>query len=127
MRIEHIALYTGDIERLRSYYIKYFSAVSGEMYHNPKTGLKTYFLTFEGGARLELMTRPETEDEERNPYKTGYIHTAFSTGSKEKVESLTKRLENDGFIIAGQPRVTGDGYYESVVLDPDGNFIEITV
>lgn len=127
MRIEHIALYTGDIERLRSFYIKYFSAVSGEMYHNPKTGLKTYFLTFEGGARLELMTRPETEDEERNPYKAGYIHKAFSTGSKEKVDSLTKRLENDGFIIAGQPRVTGDGYYESVVLDPDGNFIEITV
>lgn len=127
MRIEHIALYTGDIERLRSFYIKYFSAVSGEMYHNPKKGLKTYFLTFEGGARLELMTRPETEDKERNPYKTGYIHTAFSTGSKEKVDSLTKRLENDGFIIAGQPRVTGDGYYESVVLDPDGNFIEITV
>ena len=123
MRIEHIALYTGDIERLRSFYIKYFSAVSGEMYHNPKTGLKTYFLTFEGGARLELMTRPETKDEERNPY----IHTAFSTGSKEKVDSLTKRLENDGFVIAGQPRVTGDGYYESVVLDPDGNFIEITV
>ena len=127
MRIEHIALYTGDIERLRSFYIKYFSAVSGEMYHNPKTGLKTYFLTFEGGARLELMTRPETEDEERNPDKTGYIHTAFSTGSKEKVDSLTKRLENDGFVIAGQPRVTGDGCYESVVLDPDGNFIEITV
>lgn len=127
MRIEHIALYTGDIERLRSFYIKYFSAVSGEMYHNPKTGLKTYFLTFEGGARLELMTRPETKDEERNPYKEGYIHTAFSTGSKEKVDSLTKRLENDGFVIAGQPRVTGDGYYESVVLDPDGNFIEITV
>lgn len=127
MRIEHIALYTGDIERLRSFYIKYFSAVSGEMYHNPKTGLKTYFLTFEGGARLELMTRPETGDEERNPYKAGYIHTAFSAGSKEKVDSLTKRLENDGFIIAGQPRVTGDGYYESIVLDPDGNFIEITV
>lgn len=127
MRIEHIALYTGDIERLRSFYIKYFSAVSGEMYHNPKTGLKTYFLTFEGGARLELMTRPETKDEERNPYKAGYIHTAFSAGSKEKVDSLTKRLENDGFVIAGQPRVTGDGYYESVVLDPDGNFIEITV
>ena len=102
MRIEHIALYTGDIERLRSFYIKYFSAVSGEMYHNPKTGLKTYFLTFEGGARLELMTRPETEDKERNPYKAGYIHTAFSA-------------------------VTGAGYYESVVLDSDGNFIEITV
>lgn len=127
MRIEHIALYTGDIERLRSFYIKYFSAVSGEMYHNPKTGLKTYFLTFEGGTRLELMTRPETKDKERNPYKAGYIHTAFSAGSKEKVDSLTKRLENDGFVIAGQPRVTGDGYYESVVLDPDGNFIEITV
>lgn len=92
MRIEHIALYTGDIERLRSFYIKYFSAVSGEMYHNPKTGLKTYFLTFEGGARLELMTRPETEDKE-TPIKRDIYIQPFQRVQKKRWIPLQRGLK----------------------------------
>lgn len=127
MKIEHIALYTKDLERIKNFYKKYFLAASGDMYYNEKTGLKTFFLTFDDGARLEIMTRPEINDCEADHFKTGYIHMAISVGSHQKVDELTKMISMDGFEIVSQPRTTGDGYYESVVLDPDGNFIEITV
>lgn len=127
MRIEHIALYTKAPHQLVDFYKKYFSARSGEMYHNPKTGLRTWFLSFEEGARLEIMTRPEVPEERGSIYRPGYIHLAVSVGSRKDVDEVTRRLEKDGFTVFSHPRVTGDGYYESVILDPDGNFVEITV
>ncbi len=127
MRIEHIALYVTDLAAQRDFFIKYFGAKSNDGYHNPKTGLRSFFLTFENGARLELMSRPEVTDCEKPLYKSGYIHLAFSVGSKQKVDELTAKLKADGFEVISGPRTTGDGYYESCVLDPEGNQIEITV
>ncbi|QNO15424.1 VOC family protein [Alkalicella caledoniensis] len=125
MKINHIALYTNDLEGLKDFYKKYFNGKPNQMYHNENTGLKTYFLTFENDCRLEIMTRPNVKELSRDLISSGFIHLAFSTGSKEGVDSLTKRLEQDGFKILSGPRTTGDGYYESCVLDPDGNQIEI--
>lgn len=126
MKIEHIAVYVKDLEKARKFYIKYFGAVSNEMYHNLKTGFKSYFLSFKSGARLEIMNKPEISDI-RNTDSFGYAHFAFSVGSKEKVDELTDRLKADGYSVVSGPRTTGDGYYESCVLDDEGNQIEITV
>ena len=129
MKIDHIAIYTGDLERMRQFYTIYFQAESNQGYHNERTGLRTYFLTFEDGARLELMTRPELLRKDHTgstAYHIGYTHLAFHVGSRELVNSLTERLEQDGYAVVSRPRVTGDGYYESGILDPDGNYIEIT-
>lgn len=125
MNIEHIAVYVKDLEKARKFYIKYFGAVSNEMYHNLKTGFKSYFLSFKSGARLEIMNKPEISDI-RNTDSFGYGHFAFSVGSKEKVDELTDRLKADGYSVVSGPRTTGDGYYESCVLDDEGNQIEIT-
>ena len=127
MKIEHIAIYTTDLERECTFFEKYFGAARGEKYHNPKTGLQTYFLTFDGGARLEVMTRAECVNQPRERFAAGFANIAISVGSKEKVVQLTELLKRDGFQIASPPRTTGDGYFESVVLDFDGNFVEITV
>ena len=127
MRIDHIALFTEDIERLCAFYCTYFAAISNSMYHNPRTGLKTYFLSFSDGARLELMARPDVTGSIPSDCETGYTHISFSLGSKEEVDRLTARLVQDGYTCTGGPRTTGDGYYESGVLDPDGNRIELTV
>ncbi|MDF2484805.1 MAG: glyoxalase [Herbinix sp.] len=125
MKINHIALYTNQLEQLKNFYITYFQASSNDGYHNKITGLRTYFLSFSDGSRLELMTRPNLTELQPSPYQTGYIHLAFSAGGKEAVDSLTARLESDGYTVASRPRTTGDGYYESCILDPDGNQIEI--
>lgn len=127
MRIDHIAIWVKDLEGSKTFYQKYFGAVSNEKYHNPVKDFQSYFLGFENGCRLEIMTRPDTK-ENGNSYESqhlGIIHLAFSVGSKEKVDELTDTLRKDGYTIAGEPRVTGDGYYESVILDPEGNIIEI--
>lgn len=126
MKIEHVALYVTDLEAMKKFYEVYFSAKSNDKYHNPTTGLETYFLSFDEGSRLELMTRPDMVIQEKPLYRTGITHLAFSTGSKELVNQLTQRLKNDGYEIISGPRTTGDGYYESCVLDPEGNQIEIT-
>ena len=128
MRIEHIAIWTKDIERLKAFYERYFEAQANRKYINPARQFESYFLTFAAGARLELMhlpSIPESHDDRQAQF-TGYIHLAVSVGSKEQVDALTDRLRQDGYRIAGDPRTTGDGYYESVVFDPDGNRIEIT-
>lgn len=127
MKISHIAMYVSDLEKSRDFYIKYFGAVSNEKYRNPKTGLETYFLSFDGYVKLEIMQRPDTVSREKSELAEGFAHLAFGVGSRENVDSLTERLRGDGFTVAGNPRITGDGYYESVVLDNDGNKIEITV
>ncbi len=126
MRIEHIAIYVKNLDNMRNFYCQYFGAVSNHRYENPVSGLQTYFLSFSDGARVELMTRPVTMSAENNEYMLGLSHLAFDLGSREEVDRLTSRLENDGYMVSRKARVTGDGYYESVILDPEGNRIEIT-
>lgn len=129
MRIEHIALWTSDLERLRSFYQKYFNVKSGDKYINPKKNFESYFLSFDNGCRLEIMRKPGIAPSLNNIHQehSGLIHFAISAGSKEAVDELTETLRKDGYAVAGDPRTTGDGYYESVILDPDGNRIEITI
>ncbi|MDN3694791.1 VOC family protein [Chryseobacterium tructae] len=127
MKIEHIAIWVKDLERSRAFYEKYFGAVSNEKYINPIKNFESYFLSFENGSRLEIMNKPDLR-ESSNSYEFqqfGIIHIAFSVESKEKVNELTEILRKDGYTIAGEPRTTGDGYYESVILDPENNIIEI--
>ena len=125
MRIEHAAIYVNDIEAEKKFFTRYFGASAGEMYHNKNTGFSSYFLSFDGGARLELMTAPELQDMDKPGLRTGFAHLAFSVGSCKEVDALTERLRADGYVVSG-PRVTGDGYYESCILDAEGNRIEIT-
>lgn len=125
MRIEHVSLYVKDLEGMKDFYIRYFNASAGSLYHNKNTGLKTYFLSFESGARLELMNKPNLKPNCPNG-SLGYTHLAFSAGSKEAVNELTLKLKADGFTVISGPRTTGDGYYESLIADPENNFIEIT-
>jgi len=127
MRIEHAAMYVNDLEGTKNFFEKYLGAKANDGYHNPKTDFRSYFLTFEDGARLEIMNRPGMTDAEKDTARTGYIHIAFSTGSREKVDALTAQLKTDGYEVISGPRTTGDGYYESCVLGPEGNQIEITV
>ena len=127
MRIEHIAMYVNDLEGARDFFVKYFQAVSNEGYHNKVTDFRSYFLSFEDGARLEIMKKPVMEDEEKTLARTGFIHIAFSLGSKEAVDELTKQLKTDGYEVISGPRTTGDGYYESCIVGIEGNQIEITV
>jgi lactoylglutathione lyase len=119
MHIAHVALFTEDIERSRAFYAKYFSCRAGEKYANAKTGFESCFLDFASGARLEIMKKPGEKPAHN-------AHFAVSAGNREAVIALTETLRGDGFAIASAPRVTGDGYFESCVLDPDGNKIEIT-
>lgn len=129
MKIEHIAIWTNDIEQMKFFYEKYFQATAGEKYFNASKSFESYFLQFKGGARLEIMRKPGIASNKNNRLTEvmGIAHFAISVGSKENVNTLTETIRNDGYHIAGEPRLTGDGYYESVVLDPDGNRIEITL
>ncbi len=129
MHLDHFALWTTDLERLKAFYATYFGATTGEKYVNARRSFASYFLSFADGARLEIMAQ---HDVARRPAaqgapQAGYAHLAIALGSVERVDALTETLRTAGFVIAGAPRWTGDGYYESVVLDPDGNLIELTV
>jgi lactoylglutathione lyase len=128
MKIEHIAIWVDDLEKMRSFYTTYFDCATGEKYHNPRKSFYSYFVEFnKGGCRLELMSRPDIpEGESRRGFAKGICHFAISVGGKEKVDELTERLRKDNFSIESEPRTTGDGYYESVVLDPEGNYVEIS-
>ncbi len=126
MKIEHIAMYVKDIETAREFFVKYLGGTSNDGYHNNTTDFQSYFISFDDGARLELMTRPELADLEKPLNRTGYVHIAFSVGSKEVVDTLTDRLKEDGFEVVNGPRTTGDGYYESCIAIIEGNQIEIT-
>ena len=127
MKIEHIALYVRDLEGAREFFVKYFGARSNEGYHNKTTDFRSYFLSFEDGSRLEIMTKPGLADAGDTTKRFGYAHLAFSTGSREVVDRLTARLKEDGYAVLSGPRTTGDGYYESCILGFEGNLIEITV
>ena len=127
MKIEHVAMYANDLEAMRDFFVRYFDAVSNEGYYNVRTVFRSYFLSFSDGARLEIMNHPYMSDDDKALTRTGYIHLAFSVGSQENVDELTKRLKADGYEVVSGPRTTGDGYYESCILGPEGNQIEITV
>ena len=127
MKIEHIAMYVNDLEKVKEFFIKYLGAKSNEIYHNKNTNFKSYFLSFDDGARLEIMTRPNIQDEKKYLQRTGLIHIAFSLGTKEKVNELTEMLRKDGYEVLSGPRTTGDGYYESCILAIEENQIELTI
>ena len=126
MTIEHIAVYVNDLESAKDFFIKYFGGRSNDGYHNKDTGFRSYFISFEDGARLELMNKQGLKDMEKPLIRTGYAHVAFSVGSKEKVDEITDRLKTDGFKVLSGPRTTGDGYYESCVVVFEENQIELT-
>ena len=150
MRIDHAALFCKDLEQMRQFFIDYFDAHSNEQYHNPRTGLRTYILSFtEGSTRLELMQRteqrepssslewpsrdgrrqsqrPDVQDADPSQPAIGYVHLSFAVGSKKNVDQLTSRLAADGYSVTSGPRTTGDGYYESSILGPEGIQIELT-
>lgn len=127
MRIDHIAINVSDLEGAKKFFMELFHGTPNEMYHNPRTGLKTYFITFEDGSRLELMNRPDIESSEFNTMRNGYVHFSFSVGSKERVDLLTQRLSEAGYEVLDGPRTTGDGYYESSVRGFEDNIIELTI
>ena len=130
MMIEHVAIWVRDLERIRSFYKTYFEATANDKYVNSRTGFSSYFLRFpDGGARLELMQMPGILENQPDGLSQwmGFTHIAVSVGSEAAVDALTNRLQTDGYTIADGPRRTGDGYYESVALDPEGNRVEITV
>lgn len=127
MKIEHVAMYVNDLEKSKEFFTKYFNGKANDGYHNPNTGFRSYFLTFEDGCRLEIMNKLAMEDPQKTPTRTGFIHIAFQAGTKEKVDSLTIRLKQDGYEVISGPRMTGDGYYESCIIDLEGNQIEITI
>ena len=127
MRIEHIAMYVNDLEKAKEFFVKYFNAISNEVYHNKSTDFRSYFLSFDDGARLEIMNKPQMMDDEKGINRTGFVHIAFSLGSKDAVDALTEKMRNDGYNVISGPRTTGDGYYESCIVVVEGNQIELTV
>jgi lactoylglutathione lyase len=124
MHIDHIAIWTCDLERLRDFYTRYFDCKASDRYHNPQMCFASYFLSFDSGARIEIMQRSDIQDWPKEP-RTGLAHFAILVGSREEVDRMTSWLEQDGIKIASYPRVTCDGYYESVILDPDNNKVEL--
>ena len=128
MYIEHLAIWCTDIETMKTFYCTYFNATANTKYINPVKQFSSYFISFEKGPRLELMQMPGIPANENDIIKQykGFIHFALSVGSAEEVNLLTEQLREDGYKVIGEPRTTGDGYYESVVLDPENNRIEIT-
>lgn len=127
MKIAHIALWASDLEGLRDFYVNYFGATAGPRYTNPRTGFTSYFLHFGAGTRLELMHRPNLPPAQAGVEHIGLAHFALSAGSAAGVDQLTRQLQAAGFAVLSGPRWTGDGYYESVILDPEGNRVEITI
>ena len=127
MKIEHIAMYVNDLEKAKEFFVKYFNATANQEYHNQNRYFRSYFLSFDGGARLEIMNKPSLTDKKKEASQTGYIHIAFSLGSKEAVDELTIKMRSDGYEVVSGPRTTGDGYYESCIIGLEGNQIEITI
>ncbi len=127
MNIEHIAMYVDDLEATKDFFIEFFDAQANEGYHNNKTDFRSYFLSFDNGSRLEIMNKPGMVDSEKSILQKGYIHIAFSVGSKERVDSLTEQIRAAGYEVISGPRTTGDGYYESCIVGIEKNIIEITI
>jgi lactoylglutathione lyase len=127
-KIQHVALWMEDLEKGRIFYEKYFSATSGEKYTNPVKKFSSYILSFKDGGALEIMSRPDIQKvKDKTVEYQAWAHIAIGVGNKEKVLKLTEILRNDGYKVIGEPRTTGDGFFESVILDPEGNRVEITI
>ena len=128
MKIEHLAIWTKDVERLKAFYCRYFGGQSGNMYRNSTKGFESYFISFSSGPRLELMNIASLVERKVEGLEQiiGLAHFAISVGSKARVDELTEKVRTDGYTVSSEPRYTGDGYYESCILDPDGNLVEIT-
>ncbi|PJI09611.1 MULTISPECIES: VOC family protein [Clostridium] len=128
MKIEHVAMWTTNIEQLKKFYIEYFNGKSGNKYINEKKHFESYFIEFDEDARLEIMSNEKIKSRTSDGAQEfiGLAHIAFSVGSVKKVDELTDLLKNKGYEVVSGPRRTGDGYYESCILDPDGNRVEIT-
>jgi len=124
MHIDHIAIWTNDIEAVKEFYLRYFNCTAGDKYINPLKGFSSYFISFGEGTRIELMKREDIVTG-REGDNLGLAHLSINIGSREAVDRLTGQIEKDGHLIVSKPRVTGDGYYESVILDPEGNMVEI--
>lgn len=128
IKIEHIALWVNDLEVMRAFYTNYFGMSSNELYRNEKKQFSSYFLSFQNGPRIELIHKPGiTNAPNSQNNNIGLAHSAISVGSKKNVDELTTLIKKEGFVVLGEPRTTGDGYYESVIVDPEGNTIEITI
>ncbi len=129
MTLEHVAIWTDQLEKLKDYYTKYFGGKPNDKYTNPTKGFQSYFLSFDSGARLEIMSMPgipgNLNDSVKAQYK-GIIHLAFGVDSVGDVDAKAKQLQADGYQILSGPRKTGDGYYEFETLDPDNNRLEVT-
>ena len=124
VRIEHIGIWVADLDTVAAFYAKYFGARVGELYENPRKGFKSRFLAFDSGARLEIMTR-ENVTERADTELLGIAHVAVCVGDEAMVDALAARFIADGVTPDSGPRRTGDGYYECVVRDPEGNRVEI--
>ena len=127
MKIDHMAMYVKDLEKTRLFFTTYLGGKSNDGYRNEKTGFRSYFISFDEGARLEIMNKPDMTDGEKTLTRTGYVHIAFSMGSAERVDELTERLSSAGYEVVSGPRTTGDGYYESCIITVEGNQIELTI
>lgn len=128
MRIDHIALYCIDLEGMKRFFETHFGCTANNLYHNPRTGLRTYILSFpDGGARLEIMARPEVPAFTTEIFRSGFIHMSVALGSREAVDAKTMELQKAGYECMSGPRTTGDGYYESCISGPEGILIELTV
>ncbi len=127
IRLEHIAIWVADLEKMRNFYCEYFQAAASAKYINPKTKFESYFLSFARGGRLEIMYRPDIAADSDKQERTGLAHFSISTGSTSEVDSLTEKLRQNGYRVISGPRTTGDGYYESMILDPENNRLELTV
>ncbi|MGJ7910103.1 VOC family protein [Neobacillus sp. LXY-1] len=126
MKIDHVAIWVKDLEAMKNFYVTYFNGMANSKYHNEVKEFESYFITFNSGARLEIMRKSGIDKRYQNEM-IGWAHIAISLGSKESVDQLTARLQKDGYRLVNGPRVTGDGYYESVIEDPEGNLLELTV
>jgi Lactoylglutathione lyase and related lyases len=128
MNIDHVALYCIDLEGMKRFFMEHFACNSNELYHNSRTGLKTYILSFtDGGARLELMSRPEVMKPLADVFRGGFIHVSIALGTEANVDAKTDELKAAGYDCISGPRITGDGYYESCIVGPEGILIEVTV
>ena len=127
MKIEHVAMYVNDLETARDFFVKYFGGTANDGYYNQKTGFSSFFISFDDGARLEIMNKPQIGEFKRPENWMGFAHIALSVGSSEEVDRLTKLLCEDGYEVQNGPRTTGDGYYESCIVGIEGNLIEITI
>ncbi|MBQ6131226.1 MAG: VOC family protein [Selenomonadaceae bacterium] len=125
MNIEHVAIYVNNLEVEKNFFVKYFGAQASAKYTNFRNDFTSYFLTFDNGSRFEIMHRIGMFDPKKEKYRSGYHHIALNVGSRKDVDALTSRIEDDGMVIVAAPRKTGDGYYASIVTDPEGNEIEL--